>query len=631
MTPAATEPHVYADLDVLRQTWSSKPGLFGWLSSINHQEIGRRYILTAFIFLLLGGFEALLMRLQLAKPENTFLSAGRYNQVFTLHGTTMMFLFAVPVMEGMGIYLVPLMVGTRNVAFPRLNAFGYWMYLAGGLFLYGCAFFNMVPDAGWFSYPPLSGPQFSPGKGVDAWAQMITFTEISALCVAVELVVTILRMRAPGMSLNRIPMFCWSMLVQSFMIIFAMPAVMIASTVFLLNDRTLGTHFVNPAEGGNPLLYQHVFWFFGHPEVYIIFLPALGMVSSILETHTRRQIFGYPALVLSLVGNGLIAFGLWVHHMFATGLPQIGEAYFTATSMMIAITSGVQIFCWLATLWSGRLRVTTAVHFVFGFIFIFVMGGMTGVMLASIPLDLQAHDTFFVVAHFHYVLIGGALFPLFGGFHYWFPKFTGRMIDERLGRLSFWLLFVGFNATFFPMHWLGMLGMTRRVYTYVPGLGWDRANMAATIGAFIILLGGLIFIANALRSRGSGARAENDPWEGSTLEWEAGSPPAPYNFPNLPVVTSRTALWTPVAERSIVVGLREDRREILISNVLDAEPHHRSVQPRPSLWPLLTAFGFSIGLAGSIFAFFWYYVASVLGMIGLIGWFWPNRPLEVDP
>jgi heme/copper-type cytochrome/quinol oxidase subunit 1 len=369
MTPIAPEQHTYADLDVLRQTWSTKPGSRGWLSATNHQEIGRRYIVTAFIFLLIGGIEALLMRLQLAKPENTFLTAERYNQIFTLHGTTMMFLFAVPVMEGMGVYLVPLMVGTRNVAFPRLNAFGYWMYLAGGLFLYACVFCNMIPDAGWFAYPPLSGPQFSPGKGVDVWAQMITFTEVSSLCVAVELVVTILKMRAPGMSLNRMPMFCWSMLVQSFMIIFAMPAVMIASTVFLLNDRTLGTHFVNPAEGGDPLLYQHVFWFFGHPEVYIIFLPALGMVSAILETHTRRQIFGYPALVISLVGNGFIAFGLWVHHMFATGLPQIGEAYFTAASMMIAITSGVQIFCWLATLWSGRLRATTAVHFVFGFHF----------------------------------------------------------------------------------------------------------------------------------------------------------------------------------------------------------------------------------------------------------------------
>jgi cytochrome c oxidase subunit I len=629
MTPTASEQHAYADLGVLRQTWSSKSGLLGWSSVVDHQEIGRRYILTAFVFLLIGGIEALLMRLQLAKPENTFLTAEHYNQIFTLHGTTMMFLFAVPVMEGMGIYLVPLMVGTRNVAFPRLNAFGYWMYLAGGIVLYACAFCNMIPDAGWFAYPPLSGPQFSPGKGVDVWAQMITFTEVSALCVAVELIVTILKMRAPGMSLNRMPMFCWSMLVQSFMIIFAMPAVMIASTVYLLNDRTLGTHFVNPAEGGDPLLYQHVFWFFGHPEVYIIFLPALGMVSSILETHTRRQMFGYPALVLSLVGNGFIAFGLWVHHMFATGLPQIGEAYFTAASMMIAITSGVQIFCWLATLWSGRLQATTAVHFVFGFIFIFVMGGLTGVMLASIPLNLQAHDTFFVVAHFHYVLIGGALFPLFGGFHYWFPKFTGRIMDETLGKLSFWILFVGFNLTFFPMHWLGMLGMTRRVYTYIPGLGWEHANLAATLGAFVILVGGLVFMVNAASSLSSGAPAGNDPWEASTLEWEAESPPAPYNFPNLPVITSRTPLWTPRAERAIVVGLREDRREILITNVLDAEPHHRSVQPKPSLWPMLTALGFSIGLAGSIFAFSWYYVASVLGLIGLVGWFWPERPLEV--
>ena len=631
MTPVASQPHAYADLDVLRRTWSSRPGLLGWLSEINHKAIGRRYILTAFIFLLLGGIEALLMRLQLAKPENTFLAAARYNQIFTLHGTTMMFLFAVPVMEGMGIYLVPLMVGTRNVAFPRLNAFGYWMYLAGGLFIYGCAFFGMIPDAGWFAYPPLSGPQFSPGKGVDVWAQMITFTEVSALCVAVELIVTILKMRAPGMSLNRMPTFCWSMVVQSFMIIFAMPAVMIASTVFLLNDRTLGTHFVNPAEGGDPLLYQHVFWFFGHPEVYIIFLPALGIVSSILETHTRRQIFGYPALVLSLVGNGFIAFGLWVHHMFATGLPQIGEAYFTAASMMIAITSGVQIFCWLATLWTGRLRPTAAVHFVFGFIFIFVMGGMTGVMLASIPLDLQTHDTFFVVAHFHYVLIGGALFPLFGGFHYWFPKFTGRLIDETLGKLSFWILFVGFNLTFFPMHWLGIVGMTRRVYTYVPGLGWEHANLLATIGAFVILSGGLVFIVNVLRSRRSGPRAGSDPWDASTLEWETTSPPPPYNFPNLPVVPTRTPLWTPSAERAIVTGLREDRREILITSVLDAQPHHRSVQPRPSIWPMLTALGFSVGLAGSIFAFYWYYVASVLGMVGLIGWFWPERPLEVKP
>ena len=370
--------------DQLQRVWQTKPGLLGWLSATTHQQIGKRYIVTAFVFLLLGGIEALMMRLQLARADNAVLGPARYNQIFTLHGTTMMFLFAVPMMEGMGVYLVPLMVGTRNVAFPRLNAFGYWMYLAGGLVLYSFAFTGTIPDAGWFSYPPLAGPQYSPGKGIDVWAQMITFTEISALCVATELIVTILRMRAPGMTLSRLPLYCWSMLVQSFLIVFAMPAVMVASSVFLLNDRTIATHFVNPAEGGDPLLYQHVFWFFGHPEVYIIFIPALGFISAILEANSRRHVFGYSALVVSMVGNGFVAFGLWVHHMFATGLPQIGEAYFTASSMMIALTSGIQIFCWIATLWSGRVRTTTALHFVMGFFFIFILGGMTGLISASI-------------------------------------------------------------------------------------------------------------------------------------------------------------------------------------------------------------------------------------------------------
>jgi len=460
---------------------------------------------------------------------------------------------------------------------------------------------------------------------------MITFTEISALCVAVELAVTILRMRAPGMTLNKIPMYCWAMLVQSFMIIFAMPAVMVASTVFLLNDRTIGTHFVNPAEGGDPLLYQHVFWFFGHPEVYIIFIPALGMVTAIIEANARRSVFGYPAMVLALVGNGFVAFGLWVHHMFATGLPQIGEAYFTAASMMIAITSGVQIFCWIGTLWTGRLRLTTALHFVFGFIFIFVMGGMTGVILASIPLDLQAHDTFFVVAHFHYVLIGGALFPLFGGFHHWFPKFTGRMIDERLGKLSFWMLFIGFNLTFFPLHLVGLNGMPRRVYTYPVSLGWGPYNQLATFGAFIIAFGGVVFIANVIRSRKLGAAADANPWDAGTLEWATTSPPPNYNFERLPVVAARQPLWTDSPEQGSVVGLRDDRREVLVTSFLEAKPQSRYVIPGETIWPFITAVGFSIGLYYSVFSFAGYYVASVLGMIGLIGWFWPRRPLELRP
>jgi cytochrome c oxidase subunit I len=628
--PSGTDPELL-ERNRLDRVWREQPGLAGWFSFTTHQHIGKRYIVTAFLFLLLGGIEALLMRLQLAMPENTVLGPARYNQMFTMHGTTMMFLFAVPVMEGMGIYLVPLMLGTRNVAFPRLNAFGYWMYLAGGLFLYGSALTGAIPAAGWFSYPPLSGPQYSPGKGVDVWAQMVTFTEISAMCVAVELIVTILRMRAPGMSLNRMPLFCWSMLVQSFMVIFAMPAVMVASTVFLLNDRTIGTHFVNPAEGGDPILYQHVFWFFGHPEVYIIFLPALGMVSSILEANTRRAVFGYPALVLSLVANGFVAFGLWVHHMFATGLPQIGEAYFTAASMMIAVTSGVQIFCWLATLWSGRLHLTAAMHFVFGFLFIFVLGGLTGVILASIPLDLQAHDTFFVVAHFHYVLIGGALFPLFGAFHYWFPKFTGRMIDERLGKLAFWILFIGFNLTFFPMHFLGLNGMPRRIYTYTQEMGWGPVNLLATLGAFLIATGGVVFITNVITSLHRGPAADPNPWEAGTLEWATQSPPPNYNFFHLPLVTHRYPLWIDKSEQGHVTGLRNDRREVVITSTVEAHPHHRYVLPGSTIWPFLAALGFSIGLAGSVFSFSWYYVATALGMIGLIGWFWPRKPWEIAP
>ena len=401
----------------LAATWSTPPGLWGALSTVDHKIIGRRYIVTAFVFLALGGVLSLLMRLQLAQPEARFIGPDRYNQIFTTHGSNMMFLFAVPVMQAMAIYLVPLMVGTRNIAFPRLNAFSYWMYLAGGLLLWIAFAVDTGPDVGWFAYVPLSGPQYAAGKRADIWAQMITFTEVSALAIAVEIVVTVFKKRAPGMSLDRIPLFVWSMLVTSFLVILAMPAIMIASTSLIL-DRLVGTHFFNPAEGGDVLLWQHLFWFFGHPEVYIIFLPAVGMVSSIVATFTQRPVFGYLAMVMALIATGVLAFGLWVHHMFVAGLPRLGESFFTASSMAIAVPAGLQIFCWLATIWAGRPIFKTPFLFVIGFIVVFVIGGLTGVMVASVPFDTQVHDTYFVVAHFHYVLVGGAVFPLLGAIYY---------------------------------------------------------------------------------------------------------------------------------------------------------------------------------------------------------------------
>src|SRR4051812_21123512 len=426
---------LHRELDL---TWKRRPGLMGWIESTNHKDIARRYIITAFVFFLLAGILALLMRIQLSFPENHFIGPDRYNQFFTVHGTTMMFLFAVPIMEAVALYFVPLMVGTRNVAFPRLNNFGYYVFLCGGLQLWISLFFNTGPDAGWFSYVPLAGPQYSPGKRVDVWADMVTTTEIAALVGAVEIITTVFKQRAVGMSLNRIPIYVWSMVVTSFMVIFAMPAVMLASG-YLPMDRMphVNTHFFNPAEGGDALLYQHVFWFFGHPEVYIIFIPATGFVSTIITTFSRRPVFGYIPLILSLIATAFIGFGLWVHHMFATPVPNLGQSFFTAASMMIAIPNGVQMFCWIATLWGGKPVLKTPLIWVLGFIALFVLGGLTGVMLASIPIDLQVHDTYFVVAHFHYVLIGGAVFPLFGAFYYWFPKWTGRMLNESLGRWNF--------------------------------------------------------------------------------------------------------------------------------------------------------------------------------------------------
>jgi cytochrome c oxidase subunit I+III len=613
----------------LSRTWANPKGLWSFLTSVDHKVVGRRYILTALVFMIMGGVLALLMRLQLARPESGLIDADRYNQIFSMHGTTMMFLFAIPVMEAMAIYLTPLMVGTRNIAFPRLNAFSYYIYLFGGVMIWIAFLLNIGPETGWFSYVPLAGPEFSPGKRTDFWAQMITFTEVAALAAAVELIATILKQRSPGMSLNRMPLFVWAVLITSFMVLFAMPAVMLASS-FLISDRLVATHFYNPAEGGDPLLWQHLFWFFGHPEVYIIFIPALGFVSHITETFSRRPVFAYPVMVLALVSIGLLAFGLWVHHMFATDLPRVGYSFYTAASMMIALPSGLQIFCWIATMWGAPLRFQTPLLWVIAFIITFVLGGLTGVMVASVPLDLQLHDSYFVVAHFHYVLIGGAVFPLLGALVYWYPKFSGRMMSEGWGRFTAVLGFLSFQLAFFPMHLTGLMGMPRRVYTYPESVGWDALNMMSTIGAFAFAFSLLLFVANALLCLRYGRPAPDNPWEASGLEWATTSPPPPYGFAHIPITTSRTPLWN-TGNFPLTSGLKVEEREVVLTTPIDARADIRQPSPGNTIWPFLTAVATAILFIASIFTPWALVWGAIPVTVALIGWFWPKYPPEEAP
>lgn len=616
------------------QTWTPPEGLRGWICTVNSQPLAIRFILTAFVFFLLGGIQALLIRVQLTVPENDFLGPQVYNQLFTMHGSTMMFLFAVPVLEGLALYLLPAMLGSRDVAYPRLTAFSYWTYLFGGLLFYASFFTDTVPDAGWFSYTPLSGPKYS-GMGVDFWLLGLSLVEVAGLAAGAEIVVTILKFRAPGMSLNRMPLFVWTMLVTGVMILFAF-SVLLTATVLLELDRAVGTKFFDPEHGGNTLLWQHLFWFFGHPEVYIIFLPATGIVSMIVGTFARRPIVAYPLVVAAIVVIGFVSFGLWVHHMYTTGLPELAMAFFTAASLMIGIASGIQIFAWIATLWGSKPQLRTPMLYVLGFVFIFVLGGFTGVMVAVVPFDWQVHDTFFIVAHLHYVLIGGAVFPILAGLHYWYPKMSGRLLDERLGKWSFWLTFVGFNVAFFPMHVMGFLGMPRRVYTYPAALGIGEYNVVSTIGAFALGFGFLVFFYNAWRSLKHGEPAGADPWKGDTLEWSIPSPPPNHTFDRLPVQRSRHPMWSPEtdesrdaeveAHRDALDSKPEKWRATLASDTFSAKPESIAPLPGSSHLPFVAAVGLLIAFVAVLTKLYLVLPAGLAVFIwALARWLWPDR------
>ncbi len=517
-------------------------GLLSWVASIDHKQIGIMYLLVTSVFFLVGGVEALLMRVQLARPENTFLSPTAYNEIFTLHGTTMIFLVVMPMLIGFATYLTPLMIGARDMAFPRLNALSLWLLLFGGLLLYFSLIAGGAPAAGWFSYAPLSEKPYSSTSGMDYWILGLLTSGIGTVAAGINFIVTVITLRAPGLTMRRLPLFVWMVFVNAFLIILAL-SILNAALVMLLIDRQLNAHFFASQAGGSPILWQHYFWGFGHPEVYIMVLPAFGIISEVIPVFSRKPIFGYEFVAASTVAIGLLSFGVWAHHMFSVGLGHAFDGVFAAASMLIAVPTGIKIFNWTATMYGGSIRFTTAMMFAVAFLVEFTIGGLSGVSFAVVPTDWQTTDTYYVVAHMHYVLFGGSLFAIFAGAYYWFPKITGRMLSETLGRWHFWLTVIGFNLTFFVQHFLGLMGMPRRVFTYPDLPYWGVLNLISTIGAFMIAVAMLVFLWNILRSLRHGDAAGDNPWAAWTLEWATASPPPPHNFDRVPPVRSRRPLW----------------------------------------------------------------------------------------
>ncbi|WP_240221411.1 cytochrome c oxidase subunit I [Rheinheimera hassiensis] len=619
-----------ADINKLAQIWANLPG-WGSLAAVNHSTIGLRFMVTGMVFFLIGGVLAMLIRTQLALPEQSILSADVYGQLFSMHGSVMMFLFAIPVLEGLAIYLIPKMTGSRDLLFPRLSALGYYCYLFGGIIIMFSLVLGIAPASGWFMYTPLSSSEFSPGPGSDFWLLGITFVEISAMAAGIELTVSILCSRAKGMTLSRMPLFCWYILVMALMIVFGFPPLILASILLEL-ERAAGMPFFTVAAGGDPLLWQHLFWLFGHPEVYIIFLPAAGIVSTLIPVFSGRPIVGYRWVVIGIILTGFISFGLWVHHMFTVGIPQLAQAFFSVASMLVAVPTAIQVFAWLATLWYGKVVFRLPMLWICGFLLIFVCGGLTGVMLALVPFNWQVHDTHFVVAHMHYVLVGGMFFPLIAGLYYWLPLVSGRMPSEKIGRWGFWLTFTGFNLTFLLMHLTGLLGMPRRVYTYEAGLGWDWLNLLSSVGSFIMAIGVAMVLLDLLLHFWFGKRASANPWQADTLEWALDMPPAQYNFASLPLVTSRQPLWhDPTLPQRIATGeggmanSASGRRENWGTSAVSARVERTLHLPGNSWWPLYSALALAVVCISLLCR--WYplaLLAAAGALVLLLCWSWDN-------
>ncbi len=601
-------------------------GVWSWFTTVDHKKIAIMYATTAMFFFVVGGIEALAIRLQLAAPAGTILSAARYNEFFTMHGTTMVFLMGMPLAAAFGNYFLPLMIGARDVAFPRLNMFGYWVFLFGGIFIYSGFVFGGAPDGGWFGYAPLTSTPlaqgFLPGRGADFWAVGLIMLGIGSVATAVNFIVTALNMRAPGMTMMKMPVFVWMMLVVAFLTLFAMPP-LTAALIQVFMDRNFHTLFFNSAAGGDPLLYQNLFWIFGHPEVYILILPGMAIVSEILPVFSRKPLFGYSVVVFSGIAIGFLGWGVWAHHMFVTGIGPVAVTAFSLSTMLIAVPTGVKIFNWLATVWGGRVRLATPMLFALGFIAQFTIGGLSGVLHSIVPADTQQTDTYFVVAHFHYVLFGGLVFAIFGGIYYWWPKVFGKMLNETLGKLNFWLMVIGFNLTFFPMHFLGFEGQPRRTYTYSKGMGWETLNLMATIGAFIIALSVLVFLVNVVFTSRRAELAPEDPWDARTLEWLTSSPPPEYNFADIPIVEHRDEFWhrkyTEDDEGRLVKLAPSDASAIPLRR--DPREPHNIHMPSPSYWPFVLALGLPIMGYGFVFKWWWLLaIGALITFFGINAW-----------